>query len=62
MGRHRIREMSTMLKVLGQCLRSYGWGRLGGAICGALLPLDNGPRDIRALDGLRAVAALTIVV
>lgn len=27
-----------------------------------LLPMDNGSRDIRALDGLRAIAALSIVV
>ncbi len=27
-----------------------------------LLPLDNGPQEIRALDGLRAIAALSIVV
>ena len=26
-----------------------------------LLPMDNGARDIRALDGLRAIAALSIV-
>lgn len=34
--------------------RSPRWPR-------ALLPLDNGPAEIRALDGLRAIAALMIV-
>jgi peptidoglycan/LPS O-acetylase OafA/YrhL len=34
--------------------RSARWGRF--------LPLDNGPQEIRALDGLRAVAALSVVI
>jgi peptidoglycan/LPS O-acetylase OafA/YrhL len=33
-----------------------------GAWLRALLPLDNGPAEIRALDGLRAIAALMIVL
>ena len=37
--------------------RRLGWGRIKTA----LLPLENGPKEIRALDGLRAIAALSIV-
>jgi peptidoglycan/LPS O-acetylase OafA/YrhL len=36
-------------------LLSQDWRRI-------LLPLDNGPAEIRALDGLRAIAALSIVL
>lgn len=37
--------------------RQLDWG----SVKAALLPLENGPREIRALDGLRAIAALSIV-
>lgn len=38
-------------------VRRLSWARLKAA----LLPLENGPKEIRALDGLRAIAALSIV-
>lgn len=53
--RQREREGSATATASVPELRRQRWLR-------ALLPLDNGPAEIRALDGLRAIAALMIVL
>jgi peptidoglycan/LPS O-acetylase OafA/YrhL len=51
----RVERIASIATAPRAGLRRPNWRRI-------LLPLDNGPAEIRALDGLRAVAALSIVL